>query len=202
MDNDKELSLLLKKRKNIRVVFTLILLLVVFVFIGKTLSELLEDDARITPNTSLTYYLDVSYDGVDRNGVQSGNSSVSEIRSGVMYVEDKLPDGLIFNGFVTTSDGSIGAVRRSDNTLCTGKVIDDTHEASNDQGTWNNGNTEYTYHGLHYHADTRTVSFQVEKLQAGCKLTVGIITTTPAIDDPNTVEVEERRDFYNSGESG
>ena len=195
---DIELVTLNHNKRKIQVVFALVLSLIVIVFIGRTLANLLNDGDEVDPNTQLTYYLDVSYDGVDKNGVQSSNSTVSEVRSGVLYVEDKLPDGLIFNGFVTTSDGSIGAVRRSDNNiLCTGKVIDDTNDASVNTGTWNAGNTEYTYHGLHYDATTRTVSFQIQNLQAGCKLTVGIITTTPELDDPNTVEVETRRDFYN-----
>ena len=38
-----------------------------------------------------------------------------------------------------------------------------------------------------------------EKIKAGCQLTVGIITKTPAaVDDPNTTPIETRRDFYNT----
>ena len=47
---------------------------------------------------------------------------MSKISSGVISVEDKLPEGLEFIGFVTTKDGSIGAVKRNDDSvLCTGK---------------------------------------------------------------------------------
>ena len=70
-----------------------------------------------------------------------------------------------------------------------GKVTDDTPESN---GEWNADNTEYTYHGLHYNANTRTVSFKVDNLQAGCVLTVGVITRTPA-------SVNGRVDFYNYG---
>ena len=65
------------------------------------------------------------------------NDLNEQINSGTLFVEDKLPDGLEFTGFVTTDDGSIGAVKRSDGTLCTGKVIDDTNEARTDSVWWN-----------------------------------------------------------------
>ena len=163
----------------------------------KSFAAVLENDVEVKPNSTLTYYLKVTYDGVDRNGVKSSDSVISSINSGVMYVEDKIPDGLIFNGFVTTDDGSIGAIKRGTNESCLGKVVDDTNEASNSTGVWNAGNTEYTYHGLHYTTSDRTVRFSVKNLRAGCELTVGIITTTPGIDDPDTVQVEKRRDFFN-----
>ena len=180
----------------------LLLLFVVFAalitFIGISYSAILDNDVEVKLDTNLTYYLDVNYDGVDRYGIQSSNSATAEINSGVITITDKIPDGLTFIGFVTTDDGSIGAVKRSDGSTCVGKVIDDTNEASTSEGTWNNDNTEYTYHGLHYNANNRTVTFKVKNLKAGCKLTVGIITKTPAsIDDPLTQEVETRRDFYN-----
>ena len=187
-----------KKVKAIRVAFALALLCIIYaLFSGKSLSTLLENDVEVQENSELTYYLNVSYDGVDKNGVQSSTTTVSEIKSGTLFVEDKIPDGLTFTGFVTTDDGSIGAVRRNTSTACTGKVIDDTNEASTTEGIWNGTHTEYTYHGLHYNDTTRTVSFQVKNLQAGCELTVGIKTETPTIDDPTTQEIETRRDFYN-----
>ena len=189
--------------KNKKILFIMIAIVIVIgTFLGISYSEELQNDVEVTRNSILTYYLDVTYDGIDRNGVASSDTTVSSIRSGYMEVKDKIPDGLTFEGFITTSNGTIGAVRRNDeNTACTGRVVDDTNEAFNDHGTWNAGNTEYTYHGLHYDASTRTVSFKVYNLQAGCKLTVGIITRTPAeIDDPTTTNVvETRRDFYNFG---
>ncbi len=180
----------------------LIVLVTIVTLLRVSYSVPLDNDVEVEPDSLLTYYLNVTYDGVDRNGVKSNDTTVASINSGYMYVSDKIPDGLIFQGFVTTSDGSIGAVRRSDeNTSCLGKVVDDTNEESVDTGIWNNDNTEYTYHGLHYNANNRTVTFKVKNLQAGCKLTVGIITKTPAtIDDPSTTVVENRRDFYNFGQ--
>ena len=185
-----------KNRKMLLLLFVVFAALITF--IGISYSAILDNDVEVKLDTNLTYYLDVNYDGVDRYGIQSSNSATAEINSGVITITDKIPDGLTFIGFVTTDDGSIGAVKRSDGSTCVGKVIDDTNEASTNEGTWNNDNTEYTYHGLHYNANNRTVTFKVKNLKAGCKLTVGIITKTPAsIDDPLTQEVETRRDFYN-----
>ena len=188
-----------KNKRNIMIfsIFLVVVFIVVLI-LGRSFSAVLDNDVEVQPDTDLTYYLNVSYDGIDRNGTKSDDTTVAQINSGTLYIEDRIPDGLDFQGFVTTDNGSFGAVKRSDNTVCLGKVVDDTKEASNDAGTWNGDNTEFTYHGLHYDAANRLVSFKVENLQAGCYLTVGIITRTPAtIDDPNTTEVEKRRDFYN-----
>ena len=177
--------------------FVAALVFLLSLIFSKSFAVLLENDVEVSENSELIYYLTISYDGVDKNGVKSDSTTVSEIKSGLLKVEDKIPDGLEFTGFVTTEDGSIGAVKRSDGSSCPGKVIDDTNEQSIDTGVWNNDNTEYTYHGLHYDTNTRTVAFEVKNLKAGCELTVGIKTRTPNIDDPTTPEREIRRDFYN-----
>ena len=177
----------------------LIIPIVLLIFIiGYTIADNLDNDSRVALNSDLIYYLSVKYDGVDVLGVESSDATVSEVYSDVINVTDRIPDGLIFNGFSESDDGTIGAVRRDNNSIqCLGKVIDDTNEDGN-IGVWNNDNTEYTYHGLHYNANTRTVSFKVKNLKAGCVLNVGIKTKTPTkVDDPNTEVVEKRRDFYN-----
>lgn len=184
------------KKKRLQLAFALALLVLITIFFSNSKSELLENDTSVKTNSELTYYLNVSYDGVDRNGIQSSDTKISKINSGTIFVEDKLPEGLEFIGFVTTDNGTIGAVKRDDETVCAGKVVDDTNEETN-EGKWNEANTEFTYHGLHYSKDTNTVSFKVKYLQAGCKLSVGIITKTPSLDDPTTEEIETRRDFYN-----
>lgn len=195
-------SVLVGKNKRIYIIGALVALAIVsialpFLFRKNSYSVALDNDVEVQPQSQLTYYLNVSYDGVDKNGVKSSSTTVSEITSGSLYVEDKIPDGLVFVGFVTTSDGSIGASRRGGTSTCPGKVVDDTKEASKTAGVWNAAHTEYTYHGLHYNANTRTVSFTVKNLKAGCELTVGIITTTPTIDDPTTTQRETCRNFYN-----
>ena len=190
----------MRKLKNKKIIFSiLIFVIAIIAVIGFSYSEVLENDVEVEPDTNLTYYLDVTYDGVDRNGVESNDDTTAAIHSGYIDVSDKIPDGLSFVGFVTTSDGSIGAVQRNDeNTSCLGRVVDDTKESVVNTTTCDNG--ECYYHGLHYSESTRTVTFKVKNLKAGCKLTIGIITRTPAeIDDPNTPEVEQRRDFYNFG---
>jgi len=191
-----------KQKKYFGFFAALILGVVSFVFICNSLAALIEEnDVRVDTDAELTYYLTVKEDGVDASGTESSDAQVADIYGGRVSVTDKIPEGLEFQGFTTTSDGSIGAVSRSDSSVqCSGKVIDDTEEEIVDSGTWNAGHTEYYYHGLHYNAATRTVSFMAEKIKAGCELTVGIITKTPAtVDDSSTTDiVEKRRDFYNT----
>ena len=133
----------------------------------------LENDVKVEENSELTYYIDVTYDGKDGEAITSSDSATSQVYSDYIYVEDKIPDGLLFQGFVETDDGTIGAVKRSDNSFCAGYVEDGVD-------------------GLHYNSSTRTVSFRVKKLQAGCKITVGIRTMTPSLGD------KMRMDFYNT----
>ena len=162
-------------------------LIIVILLIGKSFADPLDNDVRVAGNTELTYYLKVSYDGVDTSGIASSDSVKANVRSGKIYVEDTIPEGLTFDSFITTSSGTIGAVKRDDKSNCLGKVVDD--------GVSNN---EYDYHGLHYDPDTRKVSFVVKNLQAGCELTVGIKTITP----PTVQSVApglSRIDFYNQG---
>lgn len=149
-------------------------LLVATIFLSKSTYSLLDNHVRVNENSELTYYLDVMYDGKDKNLVMSSDDAVADVRSDYIYIEDKIPDGLIFIGFVESTDGSIGAVQRSDNsTSCGGYVVDGVD-------------------GLTYNESTRTVSFKIKNLQAGCKITVGIITQTPFLGS-NT-----RMDFYNT----
>lgn len=188
------------KQKLLSLAFVAILGIISIGIIGHAMAETLDNDVQVEPDSELTYYLKVKYDGVDKEGTQSNDATMAKVNSGRIKVTDKIPDGLTFKSFVASDNGSIGAVSRSDSAIsCPGRVVDDTQEEATDTGVWNDGNTEYTYHGLHYDASNRTVSFYVESLKAGCELTVGIITQTPAtVDDPGTTAVETRRDFYNT----
>ena len=188
------------KQKLLSLAFVAILGIISIGIIGHAIAETLDNDVQVEPDSELTYYLKVKYDGVDKEGTQSNDATMAKVNSGRIKVTDKIPDGLTFKSFVASDNGSIGAVSRSDSAIsCPGRVVDDTQEEATDTGVWNDGNTEYTYHGLHYDASNRTVSFYVESLKAGCELTVGIITQTPAtVDDPDTTAVETRRDFYNT----
>ncbi len=146
---------------------------------------------RVAENSTLTYYLKVKYDGVDKSGVESTDSVMADMRSGQINVSDIIPEGLAFEGFEMTEDGTFNAVSRADNTIiCPGHVVDDTREVNLTSGTWDGD--DYFYHGLHYSSSTRKVEFKVENLRAGCELVVGVITRTP------TIEEGERRDFYDN----
>lgn len=165
----------MKDKKKI-VIFSLSIALFVallIVLLNGSFAVPLEDGARVAPNSDLTYYIDVIYDGKDATAVSSSDTVTANVNSDYIYVEDKLPDGLTFKKFVTTSDGTIGAVKRSDGSSCPGYVVGDSA-------------------GLVYDDTTRTVSFKVKNLQAGCKLTVGIVTTTPSLPSG------KRLDFYNT----
>ena len=167
----------MKKNKKIYICisfFLIIIFIIIFLF-GSSYAVTTQESIRVKENTDLTYYIDIIYDGKDKNLVMSNDSTMAEVHSDYIYVEDKIPDGLTFKGFVTSEDGSIGAVQRADNTkTCTGYVVDGVN-------------------GLNYDESTRTVSFKVKNLKAGCKITVGIITTTPTLP-----EDQIRMDFYNT----
>lgn len=164
--------------KNKKLIYTILISLLVIlipliiILFGRSFAATLDNDARVAPNSDLTYYIDVIYDGTDAKAVTSSDTATADVHSDYIYVEDKIPDGLIFKEFVSTEDGTIGAVKRSDGTSCPGSVVGD-------------------FAGLVYNESTRTVSFKVKNLQAGCKLTVGIVTTTPALTG-------KRMDFYNT----
>lgn len=153
-------------------------------------AETLGNGSRVDENAELTYYLHVKYDGINREGIASSDDTSINVISNEIIVTDRIPDGLIFQGFETTADGTIGSALRADPSVgCSGVVIDDTQEDNVDDGTWDGSN--YYYHGLHYSEETRTVSFRVSALQAGCQLNVGIKAKTPELT--NTA----RMDFYN-----
>lgn len=164
----------MKNKKLMIIIGSSLAFIIFFILIfHKSFAVPLESGTKVASNTDLTYYIDVIYDGVDASAVASSDTATANVNSDYIYVEDKLPNGLTFKKFVTTSDGTIGAVKRSDGTSCSGYVVGDSA-------------------GLVYDSATRTVSFKVKNLQAGCKLTVGIVTTTPNVDK------SKRMDFYNT----
>lgn len=155
-------------------IFSVVIIVALISFVSSSMSVPLENDARVEENSNLTYYLDVLYDGKDKDVVTSSNTATASLYSDYIYVEDKIPDGLTFLEFVNSSDGSIGAVMQWDaSKVCPGYVVDG-------------------FGGLSYDANTRMVSFKVKNLKAGCKLTVGIVTRTPSLGD------KKRMDFYNT----
>lgn len=162
------------KKSHMLLLLSIPILLVIVLFVGQSFAAPLESGTRVKENSDLTYYIDILYDGKDKDLVMSNDTTTAEVRSDYIYVEDKLPEGLIFKEFITTEDGTIGAVQRGDTSKsCSGYVVDGVD-------------------GLKYDATTRTVTFAVKNLQAGCKITVGVVTTTPSLGD------KTRIDFYNT----
>ena len=164
----------MKNKKNIIIISSVILIGIIGVIVRHSVSSyaFLENDARVKPNSELIYYIDVIYDGKDADVITSNDSTVASVYSDYIYVEDKLPEGLTFKRFITAEDGTIGAMKRDGSSSCAGHVVGDSE-------------------GLNYNAETNTVSFKVKSLQAGCKLTVGVVTQTPELGD------KKRMDFYN-----
>ncbi len=164
------------KKNKLNYIFGVVIFIVFIslfiLLINRSFAIDLENDSRIAPNSELIYYIDVIYDGTDAKAVTSSDNATADVYSDYIYVEDKIPEGLTFLDFVTTEDGTIGAVKRSDGSSCPGSVVDGVD-------------------GLNYDSSTRMVSFKVKNLQAGCKLTVGIVTMTPELTN-------KRIDFYNT----
>ena len=66
-----------------------------------------DNDAEVRLNSRLTYYLTVQEDGVDVDGVESSDTQMSNLTSGRISVTDRISDGLIFQGFITTPNGNL-----------------------------------------------------------------------------------------------
>lgn len=162
-----------KKYKNIIVTISIIVLLFVIYLFRASFSSLIDNGESVTVGSTLTYYLDVTYDGKDSEATVSSDTAVAKVYSDFILVEDKIPDGLTFTKFIGAEGSSeIGAVSKGDSSVsCPGYVVGGTT-------------------GLVYNSTTRTVSFKIKGLQAGCKLTVGIQTTVDKLSSFT------RRDFY------
>lgn len=155
-----------------KIILINLMFICIFTFSIIAFAESLDNDVKVEANSDLTYYLSIDYDGVDELARVSNDSAKVNIQSDIIEVTDKLPQGLTYKGIVETDDGTIGAVTRNDGSACTGYVIDGIN-------------------GIKYDNQNHTVSFKVKNLEAGCRLTVGIIVTTPN-------SVTGRMDFYNT----
>ena len=118
---------------------------------------------KVEENSELIYYIDVYYDGKDKNGIATNSGSTAEVYSDYIYVEDKLPEGLIFSGFVTTRDNTFGAVQATNSSQsCSAGYVVGCPDGFKEDGT---GTT-----CLKYDPTTRLVSFTVKSLQADVNL--------------------------------
>ncbi len=181
-----------KSKNNLKKITIMICLLIVtltaLVLLQITRSEIISNvvDLEVGFDSELKYTLSVSYDGVDRNGEKSKDGKITKINSDYIYVEDVLPEGLIFEKFdVEGSDNqSIGAMPKYELSTgsCTGHVENDSIGSTDPKNN----------HGLHYDESTRKVSFKVKNLSAGCKINIVIVTKTPEEIEGN------RKEFYNT----
>jgi len=150
--------LIIYKRKKYIAISVIILLLlgVSLLAISKSQEIVLETEPRkVDEDTEFTYYLEVSYKGVDKKGNSTETSTSAEVNSDYINVTDRLPDNLIFTGFEETIDGGVYAKYKETGNLCSGKVVDDTGEPYENE-------TESTYHGLHYNKNNRMITFKVK----------------------------------------
>ena len=107
-----------KQQRVVKLFVALFLGVFASVFAFNSLAEIFSNnDVELGLNTTLTYYLTVQEDGVDVDGVESSDTQMANVSSGRINVTDRIPDGLVFKGFVTTADGKIGAVSRADGSV-------------------------------------------------------------------------------------
>ncbi|MBQ9318219.1 MAG: InlB B-repeat-containing protein [Bacilli bacterium] len=191
----------MKNKNLIKLCISLSFVFMVFfkvIVFENTKADVENNDTSISENSILNYYLRISLTDTKFNLKKKtfhyySNVTTNPLESGYIFVEDQIPDGLEFISFYGTGDGTIGATVNNSTTLCSGNIVDDTHEANLTDGQWNSDHTEYTYHGLHYNANTRTVSFIIENLEPdNCNIVIGIRTKTKALDVN-----QDKIDFYN-----
>ncbi len=137
------------KNKKLLISFVLLLFIGSLIFFTTKTLSFLANDTKVEENSELIYYIDVTYDGIDANSVVSNENQTAHIYSNDIHVYDKLPEGLEFVRFIRPANDYFQAESYNSGYSCDGYVI--------------NG-----YNGLTYDANTRTVSFDVRSLHAGC----------------------------------
>ena len=190
---------ILKNLKNLNkktlLISFLLIALTGFVLLQFTRSEEIstgpveEYTEPLEPGSELKYYLDITYEGVDREGTQASDKTLAKVYSDYIYVEDELPKGLEFVRFEVGDVPQVTAQPvGTSSELCSGFVVNDSGSTTSESNRL----------GLHYDSETRKVTFKVKELQGGCHLKVGIVTKLPdTVDDPETAIKEKIRHFYN-----
>ena len=132
-------------------------------------AELIEDGSPLDLDSTHSYSIVTSYDGVDANGIASNNTRQANLFSDRILVTNQVPRGMSFEKFGGTTIAD----------QCEGKVVD-----------------------LNYDDTSRTVSYAVEGLQAGCEISVDVVVRTPKdVEDDKTKAQDLRRDFYIQAEA-
>ena len=73
----------LKNFNKMYIVFAMTIIILIAV-IGGSLAAFLGNDVKVKANSEMIYYLTLSYDGVDINGLQSNDSTVSPSSSNLI----------------------------------------------------------------------------------------------------------------------
>ena len=66
-------------------VFLLLIGALLFLITRGSKAEVIPNDTRIATNTDLVYYLDIFYDGIDKNVEVSSSEAVSKVYSDYIY---------------------------------------------------------------------------------------------------------------------
>ena len=162
-----------EKNKKILISFVLLLFVGALIFFSTKTLSFLANDTKVEENSELIYYIDVTYDGIDEYSNISSAGNPVNVYSDLIHVYDKLPEGLEFVRFVRPANDRFEAESYGSNMWCDGEVVNN-------------------YNGLYYDESTRTVSFDVTNLEAGCYIRVGVVTTT------GYAPIGQRLDFYNT----
>lgn len=149
-----------------------------------------DDGVEIDGNTGFDYYIHVRYDGVDASGKESSDSQRARLFSDRIDVVDKIPSDLQFVTFTSPNNSYTATARNDDRATCSGKIVQDKESSG-----WNAEHTYFAVQGLVYDEKTRSVSFAVDELQAGCQITVGV-RVEPKRDNYNYTASQARRDYY------
>ena len=132
-------------------------------------ADYIADGNELGLNSSYSYNIITSFDGVDLKGTASNGARKADLFSDRIYVTSQIPHGMIFDKF---GDAAL-------DDQCKGKAVD-----------------------FAYDEDSRTISYSVEGLQAGCNLSVGVVLRTPkTVEDEDASAQVMRRDFYAQAEA-
>ena len=69
------------KKSQLTLILSIPILLLVVLLVGQSYAAPLESGVRVKENSDLTYYIDILYDGKDKDLVMSNDTTTAEVRS-------------------------------------------------------------------------------------------------------------------------
>lgn len=101
-----------QKQKLVALAFVAFLGIILSGFVASVIAETLDNDVQVEPDSELTYYLKVKYDGVDKEGVQSNDAMDMLEDCGATYRKaneniKRLMNQSIFKKIWINPDGSV-----------------------------------------------------------------------------------------------